>query len=100
MSTGSIQYSFTAELWRYAGPAGWYFLSLSTRLSKEIRINLKASEEGWGRMKATAFTGHSSWQTAIWYDTKLQTYLLPVKNEIRKKELLVEGKEVKIVLTI
>jgi hypothetical protein len=25
------------------------------------------------------------WETAIWYDSKKETYLLPIKSEIRKK---------------
>ncbi|MDD4087237.1 MAG: DUF1905 domain-containing protein, partial [Bacteroidales bacterium] len=42
-------------------------------------------EEGWGRLKATAEIGKSVWKTAIWFDTKHQTYILPLKAEIRKK---------------
>ena len=98
--TGSLQYEFTAGLWRYTGSSGWYFLSLPKKLSNEIRINLVAGKEGWGRMKVWASAGNTGWQTAIWYDTKLQTYLLPVKQEIRRKEQLAEGKNVQIVLTI
>lgn len=37
-------------------------------------------------MKAHARIGNSEWQTAIWFDTKLNTYLLPLKAEIRRKE--------------
>jgi hypothetical protein len=41
-----------------------------------------------GRLKATAQIGDSIWKTAIWFDTKLNTYLLPLKAAIRKKELI------------
>ena len=37
-------------------------------------------------MKAVAKIGNSNWQTAIWYDSKKSTYILPIKAEIRKKE--------------
>ena len=39
----------------------------------------------------TAKTGNTQWETAIWFDTKLDTYLLPLKAEIRKKEKIEES---------
>ncbi len=49
------------------------------------------SEEGWGRLKTTVTIGQSKWETAIWFDTKAQAYLLPLKSTIRKKEKIEEG---------
>jgi len=95
-----IKYKFTAKLWLYAGPSGWHFVSLPKKLAQEIRSALKTEEEGWGRLKAKAKIGNSEWKTAIWFDTKMNTYLLPLKAEIRKKENLVIGKDVKTVLWI
>ncbi len=100
MKGNGIQYKFTAAPWQYAGPAGWHFISLPVGLSKEIRKALKSEEEGWGRLKVTAKIGNSEWQTAIWFDTTMNTYLLPLKAEIRKKECLAIAKAVKIVLWI
>ena len=51
-------------------------------------------------MKATAKIGSSQWETAIWFDTKANAYLLPLKSEIRKKEKLDAGKKVKAVVWI
>lgn len=78
--------SFKAKIWKYKGPAAWYFVTLPKPLSKKIRTNHGLSEEGWGRLKTTAEIGKTKWETAIWYDTKAQAYLLPVKSLIRKKE--------------
>lgn len=64
----------------------WYFVSVPHELAKEIRNYLKSKEEGWGRLKATAKIGNTEWATAIWFDTKMNTYLLPIKAEIRKKK--------------
>ncbi len=77
--------------WKYSGAAGWHFVSLPEALSKEIREHLKWQEEGWGRLKALAKIGQSEWDTAIWFDSKLKTYLLPIKAEIRKKEKIKAG---------
>lgn len=65
---------------------GWNFLFMPHDLAKEIRSGHKHQEEGWGRMKVTAKIGNSEWKTSIWFDTKNDTYLLPIKAEIRKKE--------------
>ncbi|WP_298534909.1 DUF1905 domain-containing protein [uncultured Algibacter sp.] len=83
-----INYKFSAKLWKDASSGGWFFVSLPKDISKEIREHLKWQEEGWGRMKAVAIINNLEWNTAIWFDTKSNTYLLPVKAEIRKKAYL------------
>jgi hypothetical protein len=59
VKSGGIKYEFTAYAWQYAGPGGWYFVSLPKDLSQEIRNILKSEEEGWGRLKATVQIGSS-----------------------------------------
>ena len=61
-------------------------------MAKEIREHFKQEEAGWGRLKVTASIGNTEWKTAIWFDTKRKTYLLPLKADIRKKERLETGK--------
>ena len=100
MKSKGIKYEFTSKIWKYNGQAGWHFISLPKDLAKEIRENLKWQEEGWGRLKATAKICESEWQTAIWFDTKMNTYLLPLKAEIRKKENLEADKIINAVVWI
>ena len=78
----------------------WTFVSLPKELSTEIRNDFKWLEEGWGRMKVTVALGASKWQTAIWFDTKQGTYLLPLKAKVRKQENVVLGEDVKISILI
>jgi Domain of unknown function (DUF1905) len=92
---GKIKYEFSAKVWQYSGPGGWYFVSLPAKIAAEIRENLKWQEEGWGRMKATAAIGKSKWETAIWFDTKHKTYILPLKADVRRKEKIETNKEIK-----
>lgn len=49
-------------------------------------------------MQAKAKIGNSAWETAIWFDTKRRTYLLPIKAEIRKRENVVVDKEVEVII--
>ena len=80
-----IKYGFSAKLWKDSSAGGWFFVSLPKDISKEIREHLKWQEGGWGRMKVSARIEKIEWETAIWYDTKMNTYLLPIKADIRKK---------------
>lgn len=97
---GKVKYQFTAKTWQHASPGGWHFISLPKEMSKEIRKYLQSEEEGWGRLKATAKIGDSEWNTAIWFDTKGNTYLLPLKAEIRKKECIEAGKNLEVIIWI
>lgn len=96
----NITYKFTSPVWQHPSPGGWYFVSLPIEFSEEIRQNMKWQEEGWGRLKAKVKIRETSWDTAIWYDTKLGTYILPLKAVIRKKEKIKIGDifEIEIIL--
>ena len=97
-----MDYAFSAKAYQYSSSeemCGWTFVSLPKELSMAIRANFKGLEQGWGRLKVTAKLGGSQWQTAIWFDTKQDTYLLPLKAQIRKQEKVAPGDEVNIVLT-
>ena len=91
-----IQYSFRATLWL----SEWVFVSMPQEMAREIRDNLRCIEEGWGRMKVTAKVGDTEWGTAIWFDTKENTYLMPIKAEIRKKERGEPGREIEVTIWI
>lgn len=103
MESQGMKYEFSAKAYQYSSSAdmcGWTFVSLPKEMSIEIRDNFKWLEEGWGRMKVTAKVGNSEWQTAIWFDTKQDTYLLPLKAKIRKKENIVINKDMKIMIWV
>jgi len=103
MESNGIKYEFSAKAYHYSTSAdmvGWTVVSLPKEISLEIRDNFKWLEQGWGRMKVTAKVGNSEWQTAIWFDTKQDTYLLPLKAAIRKKENVVLEKDVEIVIWV
>lgn len=85
MSLGRLPYRFVSKPWKYNGPAAWYFVSLPKEISAEIRSHFKDLEEGWGRLLVQAKISDYEWKTAIWFDTKQDTYLLPLKSEVRKK---------------
>lgn len=93
-------YSFKAKLWKHDGPSGWFFVSVPIATSKRIRRSHLSSEEGWGRLKTKATIGRTSWQTAVWFDSKRGRYLLPVKKTIREKEGIKPNKTVSVQLEL
>ncbi len=95
-----LTYTFSAKVWQHASPGGWWFVSLPIDLAKEIRTHLQYEEEGWGRLKATAIIGNSTWPTAIWFDTKHNTYLLPIKAAIRNKESIILNSTVHVTIKL
>ncbi|OMP32352.1 DUF1905 domain-containing protein [Mangrovimonas sp. DI 80] len=97
---GKITYQFTSRIWKHDAPGGWYFASLPKDISKEIRAQLKWQEQGWGRMTAVAIIDTYEWQTAIWFDTKLDTYLLPIKAEARKNAHIALDEEIVISIRV
>ncbi len=95
-----IAYDFTAELWLSTGKGGWWFVSLPAEMSEEIRSTMQRLEGGWGRLHVTSRVGATTWDTAIWFDTKRGTYLLPIKTDIRKLEGLEKGQLVHVTFWI
>lgn len=96
MATKGIAYTFSATVWY----SEWYFVSLPQDLAGEVRDVFKSYEEGWGRLKVVAKIGNSEWKTAIWFDTKSQTYFLPLKKEIRTKEKIGTGTAVSVTIWV
>lgn len=94
------KYSFRSKIWKYKGPNGWHFVTLPKRLALKIRKSHFTDEEGWGRLPAMASIGETSWKTAIWYDTKAKSYLLPIKAIVRSAQKLESGKMAQVTLLI
>lgn len=86
MSVAGVNYTFKGAVRQYQGSGAWVFVAMPENMAAEIRSLFKREEEGWGRLKVTASIGDTVWKTAIWFDKKANTYLLPVKAEVRKAE--------------
>jgi hypothetical protein len=100
--TWLMRYEFSAQPRHYKedDTCGWVFLFFPKELSKEIRTHHKWMEEGWGRMKATVQVGNSEWKTSIWFDKKNGTHILPLKAEIRKREIIGMDNEIQVIIWV
>lgn len=93
-------YTFRGKVWRYKGQSSWHFATLPKSLASNIRMAHKSTEEGWGRLKVIAQIKKTRWETSIWFDSKANSYLLPIKGPVRKSENLAEGDPVYVRIEI
>ncbi len=82
---------FTARLWEWEGKGAWCFISLPEEYYAEIKTISGSPKRGFGSVKIEAIVGDTSWKTSIFPDTRLGTYLLPVKKSIRVAENIAVG---------
>lgn len=92
-------YRCTATVWQYPGMAAWYFAPLSSEVSAQIRVEREGRPRiGWGSVPVVITIGTTTWKSSIFPDKKSNTYLLPLKAEIRKKEGITTGDAVELTL--
>ncbi len=82
--------SFTGELWKYGGDSSWWFIRLPIEDAEDIERFCSHRKRNFGSLRVTVTIGETSWQTSLFRDTKSNSYLLPVKAAVRKREVMVE----------
>lgn len=93
-------YLLSAEIWLYPGMAGWHFITLPVSTADEIRALFSHSSRGFGSLPVTLTMGKTKWKTSLFPDKKSNSYLFPLKAEVRKKEGLKAGDQVKFSFVI
>jgi hypothetical protein len=84
----SNKFIIKEKVWRYPGPAGWFFVKIGKKNSDEVKFV-------WGYVRVEARMGSSCWTTTL-FPTKEKGYLLAIKSAIRKSENIDEGDVVTI----
>lgn len=93
-------YSFKGKVWIFNGPTPWYFVTLPKKLAAEVRAFHGSLQKNFGTIRVTASVGKTTWATSVFRDTKSDSYVLPLKAEIRKKENIAAGKTVQLTISI
>lgn len=93
-------YKTTLKVWLYDGPAAWHFVTLTKKDSKEIIELFGDMKRGWGSLPVTVTVGETTWETSIFPDKKTESFLLPLKAAVRKKEGIKEGELVEFSIKI
>lgn len=79
----------------------WRFARVPENISAKIRKMQKGKlRRGWGAVYAQAKIKKSEWVTSIFPDRYSDTYILPLKKEIRFEENLYDGIDINISIKI
>lgn len=92
--------TFAAALWVYPGKSAWFFVTLPSDASAHIRFFSANQRRNWGSVRVRARIGETVWQTSVFPQSQTDTYLLPVRAAIRKREAITAGDMVRVSLNI
>lgn len=95
-----MTYAFRADLWLHDGEAGWHFVTVPPELADEIGELTAGERRGFGSVKVRASIGATSWDTSLFPDTASRSFVLPVKQQVRRDEGLTVGDPVDVRLEI
>jgi hypothetical protein len=93
-----MSWEFSGEIWRWQGPAPWYFITVPAEESLDLHETSTSSSYGWGMIPVTVRIGATEWTTSLF--PKDDRYLVPVKAAVRRAERLEEGDTVAVRLTV
>lgn len=84
--------TFSAELWEYSpgDPGSWHFLTLPLELSEEIKFEA-GPRHGFGSIRVDVCIGSTAWRTSLFPEAATGTFVLPVKEPVRRAEHLRAG---------
>ncbi len=88
----------TGDVWHWRGPAPYYFVTVPDDESAQIRAVAAAVTYGWGMIPVLARTGATEWETSLF--PKDGRYVVPLKDEVRRAEVLDEGDTITVRLTV
>ncbi|MGB9359263.1 MAG: DUF1905 domain-containing protein [Acidimicrobiia bacterium] len=88
-------FTFSNPLWKYGGANTWVFVTLPAGLSDEI-ADLVPQQPGFGSVRVAVRIGETEWSTSLFPDSKLGSYVLPVKRAVRDRERLSFGDTVEV----
>lgn len=84
-------HEFKSKVRVYPGAAAWYFVTLPKTIAREIDFEHGHHKAGFGSLRVKVTIGSTSWQTSIFTDTKSNSYMLPLKAEVRKAKEVCRG---------
>lgn len=98
-----IDFTFIGKCWLWQGKGAWHFITLPQDKSEEIKFfndNHFGKRRGWGSVRVSVNIGGTLWDTSIFPESKSGAYILPIKAEVRKKQKIAAGDEIRVSLHI
>lgn len=95
-----MEFTVRGKVWRYAGPGGWFFVSLAKKQAAQLRATPGIGKVAWGYIPVTARVGQTEWRTTLFPSRKDATYLIAIKADVRKREGIVAGDTVRVAVRV
>ncbi len=92
-------HTFTADLWLANDDAPWHFVTLPHDLADHI-AEATPSKPGFGSVRVEATIGGTTWTTSLFPDNKAQSYVLPIKKDVRQREQITAGDAVDVTIAL
>jgi hypothetical protein len=93
-----VQFTFEAEVIYWRGPSPFFYAPVPLPLAEEIRRLSKLVTYGWGMIPVEAEIGGVVFTTSLF--AKDETYLLPLKVDVRRKTGITAGDTISVEMTI
>jgi hypothetical protein len=99
-------WTFTAPMWRWsakaesADPGSWSFVTLPTDVADDLRDALVEPPRGFGSVRVRVEVGDQRWGTSVFPDKESGSYVLPVKQAVRRAMGIEEGDPVTVTLSL
>ena len=90
----SMKLKFRTEVIVWPGEAPWHLTHLPKLRSQELRKKFRSKQRGWNSLPVEVTLGKTVWRTSIFFDKKSESYILPLKAEVRKKEGVYQGDKI------
>ncbi len=85
-------------LFEWRGPSPFHFIAIPQEISDEIKVVAKELSYGWGVIPVTAAIGGVEFTSSLF--PKEGSYLLPVKDMVRKEAKINLGDDVQAMLRL
>ena len=83
---------FNGKILFWKGPAPWYFVTVPSEQSHDLKAIAGFVTYGWGVIPVQVRIGKTEWKTSLF--PKDGRYLVPIKASVQKAENLEEGDKV------
>jgi len=90
------KFKLIRKVWLWPGQNPWHFVYVDGKIQDDIIS--KAKKHHMGMIRVQAQIGRTIWETSLLPFKKENCYLLAIKKDIRKKEDVVDGDTVTIIL--
>jgi hypothetical protein len=92
----TTSYEMTAEVWRSEGPGDRYFVTLPDDVAQAVREKFGGSHQAVGSLPVSVALGRSIWSTSLYADHDSNSYVIAIKDDVRRRELVREGQVVSL----